>query len=128
MAKPMQQIPFEPARVIGARHWAVAFEQFQDAGDLSVLPRLLCQGHVGRIPVLTHALFFPLSAGFFTQSLIAPVGISFLVFQSLAYVIDVYRRNTEPDRSYAETLEHRIARRRQRRPHLASQIPRPTDS
>lgn len=34
----------------------------------------------------------------------------------------------EPDRSYAETLEHRIARRRQRRPHLASQIPRPTDS
>jgi hypothetical protein len=34
----------------------------------------------------------------------------------------------EPDRSYAETLEHRIARRRQRRPQLASQIPRPTDS
>lgn len=35
---------------------------------------------------------------------------------------------SESDRSYAETLERRIARRRRTRPHLASQIPRPTDS
>ena len=37
-------------------------------------------------------------------SLIAPLGISFLIFQSLAYVIDVYRRDTEPAESYPEYL------------------------
>ncbi|HJQ69309.1 MAG TPA: MBOAT family O-acyltransferase [Blastocatellia bacterium] len=36
--------------------------------------------------------------------LIAPMGISFIVFQSLAYVIDVYRRDTEPAQSYQEYL------------------------
>jgi D-alanyl-lipoteichoic acid acyltransferase DltB (MBOAT superfamily) len=37
-------------------------------------------------------------------SLIAPLGISFLIFQSLAYVIDVYRRDAEPAESYLEYL------------------------
>jgi D-alanyl-lipoteichoic acid acyltransferase DltB (MBOAT superfamily) len=34
----------------------------------------------------------------------APVGISFLIFQSTAYVIDVYRRDTEPARRYLDYL------------------------
>jgi D-alanyl-lipoteichoic acid acyltransferase DltB (MBOAT superfamily) len=37
-------------------------------------------------------------------NIVAPIGISFFVFQSLAYVIDVYRKDTEPARSYADYL------------------------
>jgi D-alanyl-lipoteichoic acid acyltransferase DltB (MBOAT superfamily) len=37
-------------------------------------------------------------------SLIAPIGISFFIFQSLAYVIDVYRKDTEPAESYVDYL------------------------
>lgn len=37
-------------------------------------------------------------------SMVAPIGMSFLIFQSLAYVIDVYRKDAEPARSYAEYL------------------------
>ncbi|HZS05830.1 MAG TPA: MBOAT family O-acyltransferase [Blastocatellia bacterium] len=37
-------------------------------------------------------------------SLIAPLGISFFIFQSVAYVVDVYRRDTEPAQSYGEYL------------------------
>jgi D-alanyl-lipoteichoic acid acyltransferase DltB (MBOAT superfamily) len=36
--------------------------------------------------------------------IVAPVGMSFFVFQSLAYVIDVYRRDSEPARSYLDYL------------------------
>lgn len=34
--------------------------------------------------------------------LVAPLGISFFIFQSLAYVIDVYRKDTEPAKSYLD--------------------------
>lgn len=37
-------------------------------------------------------------------NIVAPIGISFFIFQSLAYVIDVYRKDVEPARSYAEYL------------------------
>jgi alginate O-acetyltransferase complex protein AlgI len=37
-------------------------------------------------------------------NLIAPLGISFFIFQSVAYVVDVYRRDTEPTQSYLEYL------------------------
>jgi alginate O-acetyltransferase complex protein AlgI len=37
-------------------------------------------------------------------SIVAPIGISFFIFQSLAYVIDVYRKDTEPAPSYADYL------------------------
>jgi D-alanyl-lipoteichoic acid acyltransferase DltB (MBOAT superfamily) len=36
--------------------------------------------------------------------IVAPIGMSFLVFQSLAYVIDVYRKDSAPAQSYAEYL------------------------
>ncbi|MGA9769727.1 MAG: MBOAT family O-acyltransferase [Blastocatellia bacterium] len=64
--------------------------------------------------------------------IIAPVGISFFIFQSIAYVIDVYRKDTEPARSYAEYLTFvsffptivagPILRARQLLPQLRSQI------
>lgn len=37
-------------------------------------------------------------------NMVAPIGISFFIFQSLAYVIDVYRKDAEPARSYADYL------------------------
>ncbi|HEY7545227.1 MAG TPA: MBOAT family O-acyltransferase [Blastocatellia bacterium] len=37
-------------------------------------------------------------------NLIVPIGISFFIFQSIAYVIDVYRRDAEPAHSYTEYL------------------------
>jgi D-alanyl-lipoteichoic acid acyltransferase DltB (MBOAT superfamily) len=37
-------------------------------------------------------------------SIVAPIGISFFIFQSLAYVIDVYRKDSEAARSYADYL------------------------
>ncbi len=36
--------------------------------------------------------------------LLVPLGLSFFIFQSLAYVIDSYRRTAEPARSYLEYL------------------------
>jgi D-alanyl-lipoteichoic acid acyltransferase DltB (MBOAT superfamily) len=37
-------------------------------------------------------------------NLILPLGISFFIFQSVAYVIDVYRKDTEPARDFLEYL------------------------
>lgn len=37
-------------------------------------------------------------------NLIVPIGISFFIFQSIAYVIDVYRRDSEPALSYLDYL------------------------
>jgi D-alanyl-lipoteichoic acid acyltransferase DltB (MBOAT superfamily) len=37
-------------------------------------------------------------------NIVAPIGISFFIFQSLAYVIDVYRKDTEPASSYTDYL------------------------
>lgn len=39
-----------------------------------------------------------------TLSLLAPIGISFFIFQSVALVIDVYRKDAEPAPSYLEHL------------------------
>jgi alginate O-acetyltransferase complex protein AlgI len=39
-----------------------------------------------------------------TLGLIAPIGMSFFIFQSAAYVIDVYRRDTRPAQSLGEYL------------------------
>jgi D-alanyl-lipoteichoic acid acyltransferase DltB (MBOAT superfamily) len=72
-------------------------------------------GGLGALCVFKYANFFLSSA---TQSaalfgwqlsapylqLLAPLGLSFFVFQSIAYVLDVYRRATEPARSYVEYL------------------------
>lgn len=33
-----------------------------------------------------------------------PLGISFFIFQSITYVVDVYRRHSQPARSYADVL------------------------
>lgn len=41
-------------------------------------------------------------AGFFHLNVLVPLGLSFFVFQSLAYVIDVYRKTTEPARHWLE--------------------------
>ncbi len=37
-------------------------------------------------------------------NIIAPIGISFFIFQSLAYVIDVYRKDAQPAQSYLDYL------------------------
>ncbi len=39
-----------------------------------------------------------------TLGLLAPMGISFYTFQTLSYVVDVYRRKSPPARSYADYL------------------------
>jgi len=70
---------------------------------------------LGALCVFKYANFFLESA---TQSLsrlgialptlhvrlLAPIGISFFIFQSVAYVIDVYRRDVEPTENYPEYL------------------------
>ncbi|HEY3139217.1 MAG TPA: MBOAT family O-acyltransferase [Blastocatellia bacterium] len=37
-------------------------------------------------------------------NIVAPIGISFFIFQSIAYVIDVYRKDVDPAPSYADYL------------------------
>lgn len=70
---------------------------------------------VGALCVFKYASFFIDSAssavspfGFALSSshvnIIAPIGISFFIFQSLAYVIDVYRKDAEPTHNYLEYL------------------------
>jgi D-alanyl-lipoteichoic acid acyltransferase DltB (MBOAT superfamily) len=39
-------------------------------------------------------------------NLIVPMGISFFIFQSVAFVIDVYRRDVEPTKNYFEHLAY----------------------
>ncbi len=41
-------------------------------------------------------------AGFFALNVIVPLGLSFFIFQSIAYVVDVYRKTTEPVRNLLE--------------------------
>ncbi len=41
-------------------------------------------------------------AGFFDLHIFVPLGLSFFLFQSIAYVVDVYRKTTEPTRSLLE--------------------------
>jgi D-alanyl-lipoteichoic acid acyltransferase DltB (MBOAT superfamily) len=68
---------------------------------------------IGALCFFKYANFFIESAvngaatvGIHTSALhldiIAPLGISFFIFQSLAYVIDVYRRDGEPAKSYMD--------------------------
>ena len=71
--------------------------------------------NVGVLCVFKYANFFIESAssalspfGFALSSsplnIVAPIGISFFIFQSLAYVIDVYRKDAEPAHNYLEYL------------------------
>jgi alginate O-acetyltransferase complex protein AlgI len=39
-------------------------------------------------------------------SLLVPLGLSFFIFQSIAFVVDVYRRDAEPAESYLEHLAY----------------------
>jgi len=70
---------------------------------------------IGALCVFKYANFFIQSAsgvlsllGFTISdsrlNIVAPIGISFFIFQSLAYVIDVYRKDTEPAGSYVDYL------------------------
>jgi D-alanyl-lipoteichoic acid acyltransferase DltB (MBOAT superfamily) len=45
---------------------------------------------------------FGMEAGFVTLNLVLPVGISFYTFQTMSYTIDIYRRKTEPTRSFLD--------------------------
>ena len=40
----------------------------------------------------------------FLTRLALPLGLSFITFRSLSYVIDVYRRTTKPTKNYLEYL------------------------
>jgi alginate O-acetyltransferase complex protein AlgI len=40
----------------------------------------------------------------FHLNILAPIGISFFIFQSIAYVVDVYRKDAEPAQNYFEYL------------------------
>ncbi len=44
-------------------------------------------------------------AGFFNLNIIVLLGLSFFIFQSIAYVVDVYRRTTEPAHNLLEYFE-----------------------
>ena len=70
---------------------------------------------IGVLCVFKYANFFieaastvvsPLGFAFSDSplSIVAPIGISFFIFQSLAYVIDVYRKDAEPAHNYLEYL------------------------
>jgi alginate O-acetyltransferase complex protein AlgI len=60
-----------------------------------------------------------------------PVGISFYTFQSMSYVIDVYRRELEPERdavtyfAFVSFFPHMVAGPIQRAHHLLGQLHRP---
>ena len=41
-------------------------------------------------------------AGFFELNVLVPLGLSFFLFQSIAYVVDVYRKTTEPAQNLLE--------------------------
>jgi D-alanyl-lipoteichoic acid acyltransferase DltB (MBOAT superfamily) len=69
----------------------------------------------GALAIFKYADFFLISTAdlfsFFGSDwhavalgLVAPLGMSFFIFQSAAYVIDVYRRDTEPAQSLGEYL------------------------
>src|SRR5262249_5071745 len=70
---------------------------------------------IGVLCIFKYANFFLDSAGSILTSagvsapsihlkLLAPIGISFFIFQSMAYVIDVYRKDAEPATTYLEYL------------------------
>jgi alginate O-acetyltransferase complex protein AlgI len=63
---------------------------------------------IGTLCLFKYASFFIESVGLTPSALhlnlAAPIGISFFIFQSLAYVIDVYREDTEPAADYVDYL------------------------
>ena len=70
---------------------------------------------VGALCVFKYANFFLDSAGSILSAaglaapaghlkLLVPIGMSFFIFQSMAYVIDVYRKDSEPAATYLEYL------------------------
>jgi len=49
------------------------------------------------------AILEPMGINTFTlEHIILPLGISFYVFQALSYIVDIYRRNAEPTRSFVD--------------------------
>lgn len=78
---------------------------------------LSLSAEIGTLCVFKYADFF-LTSSAQTASLfgwqlsvpqlnwLVPLGLSFFVFQSIAYVVDVYRRDTEPAESYVEYLSY----------------------
>ncbi len=59
---------------------------------------------VGALCFFKYANFLLGSAGINNkfQTLIVPLGLSFFIFQSIAYVVDIYRKTTEPARKLLE--------------------------
>lgn len=74
---------------------------------------------------------FGLSASWNTLHIVLPVGISFYTFQTMSYVLDVYRRQMEPARSYGDYLlfvsffPQLVAGPIERARHLLGQVERP---
>ena len=85
-------------------------ERFESARMRRLLLIFSLASDIGVLCVFKYANFFMetaasslslfgLDVSFGQLGLIAPLGISFIVCQSLAYVIDVYRRKVPPPRS-----------------------------
>ena len=49
-----------------------------------------------------ETILAPLGVGLTTLSIILPVGISFFTFESISYVIDIYRGTTKPAESFTD--------------------------
>ena len=45
-----------------------------------------------QLQILTLALFFNIDKQLILQTLLVPLGISFYTFQTMGYIIDVYRK------------------------------------
>ncbi len=58
----------------------------------------------GFITILVAILVFFKFGTTFTSSIVAPLGISYFTLQSVSYVVDVYRRNIETERSFFKIL------------------------
>jgi len=81
---------------------------------------------------LSHSLsYFGIEAGFVTLNIILPVGISFYTFQSLSYVVDIYRKDVKPAPSlidygaYVALFPQLVAGPIERGYHLLPQITSP---
>jgi alginate O-acetyltransferase complex protein AlgI len=91
-----QRIADEPSRA-GAKRWVA----------LSVVINLIFLGtfkyfnfFVGSAAALIEAMGF--QASFPVLNVVLPVGISFYTFQSMSYIVDVYRKDIEPSPSLIE--------------------------
>ncbi len=48
--------------------------------------------------------FFGLAANIHVLGILLPIGISFYVFEAVSYLVDIYRRHTEPAKRYTDFL------------------------